>query len=85
MTASNDTQTPQYLDREHAAIYVRTKFGISLSKNTLETLACRGGGPKFRKWGNRVYYSVSDLDQWVNERMARKHASTSDFSGGNHE
>jgi hypothetical protein len=82
MKTEETTTTPQFLDREKSAEYVREKFGISLTKNTLETLACRGNGPKFSKWGNRVYCATTDLDQWVQERMAKKHSSTSAYFGG---
>ncbi len=27
-----------------------------------------GGGPKFRKFGRRVMYAVSDLDAWADQR-----------------
>lgn len=34
-----------------------------------------GGGPKFRKFGRRVMYAVSDLDAWAD---ARSYEATSD-------
>lgn len=40
-----------------------------LAAATLEGLRCRGGGPRFVKYGRKaVRYLVSDLDAWIAER-----------------
>ena len=46
----------RYLTNDEAADYLR------LSPRTLEKQRVIGGGPKFRKFGRRVMYAVSDLD-----------------------
>jgi excisionase family DNA binding protein len=52
-----------------AAAYMR------LSPRTLETWRLRGGGPHYRKLGDRVLYTQADLDTWL-EGQTR--TSTSD-------
>ena len=44
---------------------------------TLETLRCRGGGPRFIKRGARVSYTRRSCFEWL---KAKEHASTSDFA-----
>ena len=69
-TASTAAAQPQrYLTNDEAADYLR------LSPRTLEKQRVLGGGPKFRKFGRRVMYAVSDLDAWAD---ARSYAATSD-------
>ena len=52
----------RYLTNDEAAEYLR------LSPRTLEKQRVIGGGPKFRKFGRRVMYAVSDLDAWADQR-----------------
>jgi len=47
-----------------------------LAAATLEGLRCRGGGPRFVRYGRKaVRYRVADLDAWIDERTV---ASTSE-------
>ena len=55
-------QPPRYLTNDEAADYLR------LSPRTLEKQRVIGGGPKFRKFGRRVMYAVSDLNAWADQR-----------------
>lgn len=50
---------------------------LNLSPRTLEKLRTIGGGPRFRKLGRRVMYTIADLDAWANARACE---STSDPS-----
>ncbi|WP_428994889.1 helix-turn-helix domain-containing protein [Escherichia coli] len=50
------------MTNDEAADYLR------LSPRTLEKQRVIGGGPKFRKFGRRVMYAVSDLDAWADQR-----------------
>jgi len=59
----------RYRTNDEAAEYLR------LSPRTLEKQRVIGGGPKFRKFGRRVMYAVSDLDAWAD---ARSYEATSD-------
>jgi hypothetical protein len=48
---------------------------LNLSPRTLEKYRVIGGGPKFRKFGTRVRYTLRDLNEWA---AARTCESTSD-------
>jgi predicted DNA-binding transcriptional regulator AlpA len=51
------------LDTPQAALYT------GLAEKTLEGLRCRGGGPRFVRYGRKaVRYLVADLDEWMNAR-----------------
>lgn len=54
---------PQYLTNAEAAAWLK------LSPRTLEKQRVIGGGPRFRKFGRRVLYAMSDLEQWSAERV----------------
>ena len=52
--------------------------GFPITKATLETMACRGGGPPFRKFGRYPLYRFSEALAWANARMGESRSSTSD-------
>jgi hypothetical protein len=58
-----------HLTQEEAAAH------LNLSPRTLEKYRVIGGGPKFRKLGSRVRYTLSDLNEWSSARTCE---STSD-------
>lgn len=60
--AAAKPQPPRYLTNDEAADYLR------LSPRTLEKQRVIGGGPRFRKFGRRVMYAVTDLDTWADQR-----------------
>lgn len=65
-----DGLTPA-LNTEQAAAYT------GLAEKTLEGLRCRGGGPRFVRYGRKaVRYLVSDLDAWMRSRVV---SSTSEL------
>jgi hypothetical protein len=51
-----------FLNNDEAAQF------LNLSPRTLEKQRVIGGGPRFRKFGRRVLYAVTDLKVWANER-----------------
>ncbi|KHK52061.1 transcriptional regulator [Ralstonia sp. A12] len=55
-------KTARYLTNDEAAEYLR------LSPRTLEKQRVIGGGPRFRKFGRRVMYAVTDLEAWADQR-----------------
>jgi hypothetical protein len=57
------------LSPKEAAAYIHK------STSSLAKLRVYGGGPGYFKLGRRVFYDVSDLDEWVYQRRLR---STSD-------
>ena len=56
------TQSARYLTNNEAAEFLR------LSPRTLEKQRVIGGGPRFRKFGRRVMYAISDLEAWADAR-----------------
>ena len=67
--ATPTAQPARYLTNDEAADFQR------LSPLTLEKQRVIGGGPRFRKFGRRVMYSVADLEAWAD---ARSFEATSD-------
>jgi hypothetical protein len=63
------TATTVYLNCDEAGAHLK------LSPRTLEKLRTIGGGPRFRKLGRRVVYTLADLDAWADARACE---STSD-------
>ena len=68
---------PLYLRRDHAAQYVRDRWGAPCSPRWLAKLAVTGGGPVFRKAGRFPIYLESDLDTWALSRIGEPRRSTS--------
>lgn len=62
------SEVPDYLDR---------KFGLPVSKTTLNKWATVGGGPPMRYFGRIPLYDTDDLDAWAEARMSKPVASTS--------
>lgn len=60
-TATTSAQL-RYLTNDEAATFLR------LSPRTLEKQRVIGGGPRFRKFGRRVMYALSDLEAWADAR-----------------
>jgi hypothetical protein len=58
-----------FLDTAQAAEF------LHLSPRTLEKHRWTGGGPRFRKFGSRVFYAVADLQIWADEHV---YANTSE-------
>ena len=60
--ATQTTQSARYLTNNEAAEFLR------LSPRTLEKQRVIGGGPRFRKFGRRVMYAITDLEAWADAR-----------------
>jgi hypothetical protein len=61
-----------------AAAEALTKAGFPVRKATLATLATRGGGPRYQKFGTRPIYRWADLVTWANARLGPVVCSTSE-------
>ena len=59
---AQNTQPARYLTNGEAADFLR------LSPRTLEKQRVIGGGPRFRKFGRRVMYAITDLEAWADAR-----------------
>jgi hypothetical protein len=51
--------------------------GFPISPTTLATLACRGNGPPFRRFGPRVLYPWQSTLEWARSRLGPLIANTS--------
>jgi hypothetical protein len=71
---------PPNLRRVEASVYLKQIHGLSCAPSTLAKLACRGGGPTFRKVGAIPLYATADLDNWARSRFSEPLQSTSAFS-----
>ncbi len=65
------------LDRKSAAARLG-EMGFPISPSTLSTMATRGGGPAYRRFGARALYSESDLIAWARGRLTPPRRSTSE-------
>lgn len=65
-------------DEATASKWLAEEKGVRRTTRTLRKLRCIGGGPAFRRFGRRVYYTKSDLDQWVEEGLSAPLRSTSE-------
>jgi hypothetical protein len=54
-----------------------TENGFPTATATLAGLACRGGGPQFRKYGRRVVYVWGPLLEWAERRLSSPWPNTS--------
>jgi hypothetical protein len=54
-----------------------TEHGFPTTEATLATLASRGGGPVFQKWGQRCVYRWGDAIAWAEGRLSNPISSTS--------
>jgi hypothetical protein len=68
---------PDMLFTRRAAAAALTEAGFPTAPATLATLATRGGGPVYRRYGNRVIYSWADLVGWAKSRLSGPLSSTS--------
>jgi hypothetical protein len=68
----------RYLDRREASAYLSEELGLRVAKSTLQKFATVGGGPRYRRWGNRAVYSARDLDQWASAKLSAPRYSTSE-------
>ncbi len=62
-------QKPAFLNAKQAAEW------LGLKPNTLAKMRVYGNGPDYRKHGQRVFYSLGELQEWSD---ARRRSSTSE-------
>lgn len=56
---------PYALTTPQAAVYLSLIKNIPTAKSTLEVFRCRSTGPRYKKVGGRVYYTVAWLDEYA--------------------
>ena len=57
----------KYLTRVEASEYL-SEHGFKTATKSLAKYATVGGGPDYKKFGNRVLYSPSDLIAWAESK-----------------
>jgi hypothetical protein len=72
------THNPDALLARKAMSAFLTDAGYKTSSATLATLACRGGGPAYRKYGRMPLYRVGDAIAWAEGRLSAPMHSTSE-------
>jgi hypothetical protein len=65
------------LDTTAAAGWL-TAHGVRRAPKTLRKLRCIGGGPSYRYFGGRPYYTERDLVAWIESRLTAPMRSTSE-------
>lgn len=65
------------LIRRDAAAYL-SQHGFPIKPATLSAYASRGGGPRYRRWGQRALYDPADLLAWAATRLGASAASTAE-------
>jgi hypothetical protein len=70
---------PEMLLRRDATAAALTLAGYPTSAKTLATLATRGGGPKFRKYGRYPIYRWGDSLRWAQAKLSPPVNSTAEL------
>lgn len=65
------------LDTETAAAAL-ADLGVPRSPATLRKLRCIGGGPRFRRLGNKPVYTLAELRAWIEERLSEPVSSNAE-------
>jgi hypothetical protein len=71
--------SPETLLDRKATAEALTSRGFKTKESSLATMACRGGGPIFQKFGQRVVYKWANALSWAQSRLSDPVASTSEL------
>lgn len=71
---------PKRFTRPQSAGFLKEN-GYPITAKTLQKLACVGGGPIYRKFGNRALYTPEDLLAWAESRLTPPIRNTSEMGG----
>lgn len=82
MTQIHDAVPGATLLRRHQCAATLTRVGFPISPKTLASMATRGGGPPFHKFGRTVLYRWSAVLAWAEGRLSAPQASTSQKDAG---
>jgi hypothetical protein len=66
----------RFLSRVEASDFLKSR-GLHYTANTLQKMATLGGGPIYRRCGNRAVYLAADLEAWVASKLSAPRFSTS--------
>jgi hypothetical protein len=76
------TDNPDILLTRAKAAAALTEAGYPTARATLASMATRGGGPIYRRFGSRVVYRWGDLLDWARSRLSAPIRSTSGADAG---
>jgi hypothetical protein len=62
--AQSGISHPGSITTQQAANYL-TQLGVPTAKSSLEVFRCQSRGPKYKKIGNRVFYTKEWLDEYA--------------------
>ncbi|MDE2576287.1 MAG: hypothetical protein KGL55_13350 [Rhodospirillales bacterium] len=77
MTDSIPERSGALLTRNAVAAAL-TAAGYPVKAKTLATMATRGGGPPYRRFGARALYCWGDAVAWAEARLGALHRTTSE-------
>jgi len=60
----------KYFNKRQASAYLTETLGLAVAEKTLSKMITVGGGPKYRKFGRRVVYTLTDLNDWANSKLS---------------
>ncbi len=81
MTVNIESLTPETKLRRKAAAEALTAAGFPVSETSLSTMATRGGGPPYRKFGRIPLYEWGAALEWARGRLSKPVKSTSELDG----
>jgi hypothetical protein len=71
-------ESEKLLTRKEIAVAL-TAAGFPVKSTTLSTMATRGKGPDYRKFGQRPLYRLADALAWAHNRLSEPVASSSEL------
>jgi len=78
MAQTLDAISPSSLLRRLDCAEALRRTGFPISPKTLATMATRGGGPPFHKFGRAVLYRWEDALAWAEARLSPPISSSSE-------
>lgn len=66
------------LRRRDVPQYLAERYGIEITLSTLNSYACKGGGPIMQYAGRIPLYRLEDLDAWAEARLSPPVGMTSE-------
>jgi hypothetical protein len=74
-----ENMSPLFLLMTQGAVEkLRENHGLSYSPATLRKLRCLGGGPAYRIFNGRPFYTEADLAAWVEQGLSEPRRSSSE-------
>ena len=55
---------PNVIPTKQAAAYLSQIRGVPTAPSSLEVYRCTSRGPRYKKIGSRVFYTIAWLDEW---------------------